>query len=252
LTTSSHPIRPFGVRAVKTAVIVQHLAIETIGTFGPLLEELGYQLKVCLACRDDLYDISPRAPDLVVIMGGPIGVYDADDYPFLHRELKWLRERLSADLPTLGFCLGAQLIAAALGARVFAGHLTELGWGEIQAAEGMQNHPVAELCRGKVLHWHGDTFDLPAGARLLASSTDYPHQAFSLGRALALQFHVEVEPSALEQWFVGFTSDIRKHGSNTLKSLRQDTRNEALGVKARGEAFLRRWLDLVSLSQRAA
>jgi GMP synthase (glutamine-hydrolysing) len=88
---------------VKTAVIVQHLAIETIGTFGPLLEELGYELKVYLAGRDDLNEVSPRAPDLVVIMGGPIGVYDADDYPFLHGELAWLRERLSADLPTPGF-----------------------------------------------------------------------------------------------------------------------------------------------------
>jgi GMP synthase (glutamine-hydrolysing) len=237
---------------VKTAVIVQHLAIETIGTFGPLLEELGYQLKVYLAGRDNLEEIDPRAPDLAVIMGGPIGVYDADDYPFLHSELKWLRDRLLADLPTLGICLGAQLIAAALGARVFPGHLTELGWSEIWSAEGTQNHPVAELCGGKALHWHGDTFDLPAGARLLASSADYPHQAFSLGRALALQFHVEIEPVGLEQWFVAFTGDIRKHGSNTLKSLRQDTRDEAPGVKARGEVFLRRWLDSVSLSQRAA
>ena len=237
---------------MKTAVIVQHLAIETIGTFGPLLEELGYQLKVYLAGRDDLDEVSPRAPDLVVVMGGPIGVYDAGDYPFLHGELEWLRERLSADLPTLGFCLGAQLIAAALGARVFPGHLTELGWGEIRAAEGSQNHPVAELCCGKVLHWHGDTFDLPIGALLLASSDDYPHQAFSMGRALALQFHVEVEPVGLEQWFVGFASDIRNHGSNALKRLRQDTHDEAPGLKARGEAFLRRWLDSVSLSRQAA
>jgi GMP synthase (glutamine-hydrolysing) len=237
---------------VKTAIIVQHLAIETIGTFGPLLEELGYQLKVYLAGRDDLDEIDPRAPDLAVIMGGPIGVYDVNDYPFLHSELKWLRERLSADLPTLGICLGAQLIATALDARVFPGRLTELGWGEIWSAEGTQNHPVAELCSGRVLHWHGDTFDLPAGAQLLASSADYPHQAFSLGRALALQFHVEVEPVGLEQWFIGFTGDIRKQGSNTLESLRRDTRVEAPAVKARAETFLRRWLDLVSLSQRAA
>jgi GMP synthase (glutamine-hydrolysing) len=237
---------------VKTAVIVQHIAVETVGTFGPLLEELGYQPKVYLAGRDNLEEIDPRAPDLAVIMGGPIGVYDADDYPFLHSELKWLRDRLLADLPTLGICLGAQLIAAALGARVFPGHGTELGWGEVWSADGAQNHPVAELCSGKVLHWHSDTFDLPAGARLLASSADYPHQAFSLGRALALQFHVEVEPINLEQWFIGFAGDIRKHGPNTLKELRRDTQEEAFGVKARGEAFLRRWLDSVSLSQRAA
>jgi GMP synthase (glutamine-hydrolysing) len=237
---------------VKTAIIVQHLAIETIGTLGPLLEELGYQLKFYLAGRDDLEEINPQAPDLAVIMGGPVGVYDADEYPFLHSELRWLRTRLTADLPTLGFCLGAQLIAAALGARVYPGHLTELGWSEIWSTEGTQNHPVAELCCGKVLHWHGDTFDLPAGAQLLASSAHYPHQAFSLGRALALQFHVEIEPVGLEQWFIAFTGDIRKHGSDTLKRLRQDTHDEAPGVKSRSEAFLRRWLDSVLLSQQAA
>src|ERR1700749_4973905 len=100
---------------MKTAVIVQHIAIETIGTFGPLLEELGYTLKVYLAGRDTLADLDPLKPDLAVIMGGPIGVYDADDYPFLHTELRWLKDRLAADLPTLGICLGSQLIAAALG-----------------------------------------------------------------------------------------------------------------------------------------
>ena len=103
-----------------------------------------------------------------------------------------------------------------------------------------------------MLHWHGDTFDLPAGAQLLASSANYPHQAFSIGRALALQFHVEVEPVGLEQWFIGFTGDLRRHGPNTLKQLRLDTCAEAQGVKARCEAFIRRWLDLVELSERAA
>jgi GMP synthase (glutamine-hydrolysing) len=103
-----------------------------------------------------------------------------------------------------------------------------------------------------VLHWHGDTFDLPNGAVLLASSSDYPHQAFSVGQALALQFHIEVEPIGLEQWFVGFAGDIRKHGSDALKRLRQDTHDESPGLKERSTAFLRRWLDSVSLSRQAA
>ena len=114
---------------MKTAAIIQHIAIETIGTLGPVLEKLGYSSTVYLAGRDNLADLDPLKPDLGVVMGGPIGVYDADDYPFLYTELRWLRERLAADLPTLGICLGSQLIAEALGARVYPGHGTELGWG---------------------------------------------------------------------------------------------------------------------------
>ena len=200
---------------MKTALIVQHLAIETVGTFGPLLDQLGYQQTVCLAGRDDIGRIDALKPDLAVVMGGPIGVYDADDYPFLHSEMAWIRERLAADRPTLGICLGAQLMAAALGAKVFPGPVLELGWGPIMAAERVQHHPIAELVKGDgmVLHWHNDTFDLPAGARLLASTALYPNQAFAVGqRGLALQFHVEVEPVGLEQWFVGFTGDIRRLG----------------------------------------
>lgn len=241
--------------SMKSALIVQHLAIETIGTYGPLLETLGYQLTVCLAGRDDIREIDPLLPDLAVVMGGPIGVYEADDYPFLHAEMDWLRKRLASDRPTLGVCLGAQLMAASLGARVFPGHRGELGWSPILLADRAVHHPITELMggSGSVLHWHNDTFDLPSGAKLLASTQLYPHQAFTIGqRGLALQFHVEVEPIMLEQWFIGFGSDISRLGKTKLMELRRDTAANAAPLKARAEAFLCRWLSSSEAKERAA
>jgi GMP synthase (glutamine-hydrolysing) len=188
-------------------------------------------------------------------MGGPVGVYDADDYPFLHSEMDWLRARLAADLPTLGICLGAQLIAGALGAKVFPGPVPEVGWDKIVLADGAQQHPIAELTKrnSTVLHWHNDTFDLPVGARLLASTPLYRNQAFAIGkRGLALQFHVEVEPICLEQWLIGFTGDIRRLGPKKIRELRANSEREAPGLQVRAEAFFRRWLDFTALQERAA
>ena len=240
---------------MKTALIIQHLAIETIGTIGPLLDQLGYRCRVCLAGRDDVGQIDPLTSDLAVVMGGPVGVYDADNYPFLHSEMKWLRARLAADRPTIGICLGAQLMAAALGAKVYPGPVPELGWSEITLAEGAEHHPIAELAKGSrmVLHWHNDTFELPIGAQLLASTALYQNQAFAVGRrGLALQFHVEVELIGLEQWFVGFTGDIHRLGAGKLQELRSDSTREAAGLQMRAQAFLRGWLDLAALEDRAA
>jgi GMP synthase (glutamine-hydrolysing) len=240
---------------MKSAIIVQHLAFESIGTYGPLLERLGYQLTVCLAGRDDIRKFHPLTADLAVVMGGPIGVYEADDYPFLHAEMKWLEERLAADRPTLGICLGAQLMAASLGAKVFPGHGTELGWERILLTDRGLRHPIAELTGGSgtVLHWHNDTFDLPAGAELLASTPAYPNQAFAIGQhGLALQFHVEVEPTMLEQWYIGFTGDIGRLGKNKLKELRLDTEQQASALRLRAEAFLCRWLSTAWVEDFAA
>lgn len=240
---------------MKTALIVQHLAIESIGTFGPLLERLGYTLQICLAGRDDIRHIDPYAPDLAVVMGGPIGAYDTADYPFLNFEIDWLRARLTADLPTLGICLGAQLMAAALDAKVFPGPVPEVGWGGIVLTDGAQHHPIVELVTGSntVLHWHNDTFHLPVGARLLASTPLYQNQAFAIGkRGLALQFHVEVEPVCIEQWLIGFTGELRRLGLEKIVELRAASVRESQGLAVRAETFFRRWLDLTALQERAA
>jgi GMP synthase (glutamine-hydrolysing) len=136
---------------------------------------------------------------LLIVLGGPIGAYETDTYPFLAAEIALLERRLMHDRPTLGICLGSQLMAKALGARVFPGPLKEIGWGRIDLTEAGAGSSLASLGSedSEVLHWHGDTFDLPAGAVRLACNANYENQAFAFGQAaLALQFHAEADPGS--------------------------------------------------------
>lgn len=151
--------------------------------------------------------------DLAVICGGPIGVYETDRYPFLVDELAAIEARIDGGGPTLGLCLGAQLIAAALGAPVYPGRRKEIGWGRIQLSLDGRHSCLAGLADVPVLHWHGDTFDLPRDSVLLASSNIYPHQAFSIGSTvLALQFHAEADPRRIEQWLIGHAAELSASG----------------------------------------
>src|SRR5262249_50790545 len=118
--------------------------------------------------------------------------------------------RMRRNLPTLGICLGAQLMANALGARVYPGHVKEIGWGAIDLTPQGRSSCLRSLGDdGKVLHWHGDTFDLPEDAQRLASNANYENQAFAFGsNALALQFHLEAKPRQLEEWYVGHAAEL--------------------------------------------
>ena len=143
--------------------------------------------------------------DLLVVMGGPMGVYDTDAHPWLVGELRLIAESVKRGIPTLGICLGAQLLAAALGARVYPGRWREIGWWPVEfeaaaddAPPRWRPHLLRLPARATVLHWHGDTFDLPPGAIRLASSRLYPNQAFLYrDHALGLQFHLESTPSSV-------------------------------------------------------
>jgi GMP synthase (glutamine-hydrolysing) len=175
------------------------------------------------------------------------------DDPFLQPEIAWLRFRLQQDLPTLGICLGAQLMAAALGGDVFSGRAgKEIGWGPLRpgvdtdAASCLQ--PLFENAVS-VLHWHGDTFDLPEGARHLAATTRYSHQAFAWQRnALALQFHLEVEARTLERWFIGHACEISGVSGLTPNSLRDAARQHAPALELMAPVIWNAWLDSVDFS----
>jgi GMP synthase (glutamine-hydrolysing) len=184
---------------------------------------------------------------LLVVLGGPIGVYEQQEYPFLMDEIALIRQRLAARRPILGICLGAQLMAAALGARVFPGkNGKEIGWSPIQAAPNAHTPPwfAPLLSPGlSVFHWHGDTFDLPAGALPLAGTEAYPNQAFAVGDfALALQFHPEVTAADLESWYVGHACELH-HAGITVESLRSAAREHAPALEAAAERFWDLWLD---------
>src|ERR1700710_954731 len=155
----------------RSAVALRHVAFEDLGLLAPVMEREGWDVSFREAAVDDLLSDSIRKADLLVILGGPIGAYETDAYPFLKSETALIEHRLSRDLPTLGICLGSQLMARALGSRVYAGPVKEIGWGKVKLpSEGMSSclNPLQET-EATVLHWHGDSFDLPEGAQRLAS-----------------------------------------------------------------------------------
>jgi GMP synthase (glutamine-hydrolysing) len=180
---------------------------------------------------------------LLVVLGGPMGVYEAEAYPFLRDEIEVLKTRLPAEAPTLGVCLGAQLIAAATGARVFPGGRFELGYEPIELTEaGCDSCLAALLDDPRVLHWHGDTYDLPAGATRLASSAAYREQAFSIGpRILGVQFHPEVDAAMLDVWIREGGDELARAGTDA-HTLRTTCDEIVPALAARARALLHSWL----------
>ncbi|OFW06001.1 MAG: hypothetical protein A3I61_14000 [Acidobacteria bacterium RIFCSPLOWO2_02_FULL_68_18] len=183
-------------------IVIQHVSFEGPGLIAAAAEARGLAVEVR---RMDLGHAVPPMAEVagLVVMGGPMGVHDVASHPYLVAEQQLLRAAVERDVPVLGVCLGAQLLAAALGARVYTGPEAEVGAGDvILTADGVVD-PVlggggATL---PVIHWHQDTFELPPGATHLARSTRYAHQAFRVGRhAYAFQFHAEVDRSLAADW----------------------------------------------------
>lgn len=233
--------------APARADVIRHLAFEDLGGFADVLIRRGFEIHYHEAGVDDLTGIDPLDSDLLVVLGGPISSNDVQDYPFLETEIELLRQRIHADRPTLGICLGAQLIARALGARVYPGAVKEIGWSPLQLTPAAQ--AMSMRCLGEnnlpVLHWHGETFDLPDGAVHLAASDKYQNQAFEYGRTLALQFHPEVTATGLEQWFIGHTGEIRQTEGISVRQLRADTVKHAEDLQRQGALFFDHWLQSV-------
>lgn len=226
------------------ALAIRHIAFEDLGVLGEVLITRGFEIAYVDAVGG-LSGVDPLRPDLLVVLGGPIGVYEQDAYPFLRDELRLLERRLAAGRPILGICLGCQLLARALGARVFAGGGKEIGWSPLKLTDAGKRSPLRHLQGDdvRVLHWHGDTFDLPEGAERLASTDAYQNQAFAVGMAvLGLQFHAEVSPSALEYWFVGHASEIAATPGISVPLLRSETARCGDAAALHGRTMFAEWL----------
>lgn len=215
---------------------------EGIAGYRAPIEAAGYEVERVLACTTDFATLDMLAPDLLVVMGGPMGVYDAPEFPWITQEIAGIGARIAAGRPTLGVCLGSQMIAAALGARVYPGHEPEVGFALLSDLDA--ESPLAHLAGVAMLHWHGDTFDLPPGARRLASTPRYANQAFAVGdHVLALQFHAEMgEDPRFETWVDEGGVMLAAAGLDAA-TLRGD--HETLGPRAvsAGQRMLAEWLD---------
>lgn len=228
----------------KTVLALRHVAFEDLGTLAEPLEQAGYTVEYVDVAVADLDAISPLAADLWVILGGPIGVADAASYPLIATEIELVRRRLAADRPTLGICLGAQVIAAALGTQVYPGPKKEIGWEPLTVCESV----LSPLEGQPVLHWHGDTFDLPEGCTRLASTDLCPNQAFAREHTLlALQFHIEVKAAEFENWLVGHACELAQEGLDA-RCLRADAREHGMALAEKTKRIMADWLSKLGTS----
>ncbi|MBL8645268.1 MAG: glutamine amidotransferase [Rhodospirillaceae bacterium] len=235
---------------MPTVTAIRHVAFEDLGTLEDIFAARGWTWRYVEAGTVDWAGLNPLADDLVVVLGGPVAVYDGADYPFIARELDFLRERLAKKRPTLGLCLGAQMIAAALGARVYPGPVKEIGWSPLQIVGLGQTSPVKHLSAENsfMFHWHGDTFDLPDDAVLLASTEGCAHQAFIWNDVvLAFQCHPEVRARDLEKWFIGHAAELNATPGVNAKLLRADTQRYGAALEKQARLCFEAWLDTLKL-----
>ena len=227
----------------KSAIVLRHVHFEDLGTLEPVLEARGYQVRYLDPIRDDLAALDAASPDLLVVLGGPIGAFDEAVYPFLAAELDLVRRRLDTARPLLGICLGAQLIARALCAGVAPMGVKEIGFGPLTLTAEGEASALAGLAAVPVLHWHGDQFEIPAGAVRLAGTPTCPNQAFALGAAvLGLQFHLEADTGRIEHWLVGHASELGQAGIDP-RGLRTQARQVQAALAAASGAVFHAWLD---------
>ncbi len=230
---------------MQNAVAIRHLAFEDAGSLKNELAARGIELRYLEAGIDDLSEA--RSADLLIVLGGPIGVYEVSRYPFLKQEFAAIEAAIRCGVPVLGICLGAQAIAAVLGSRVYPGREKEIGFGLIGLTPEGRASPLNALseCKFWVLHWHGDTFDLPSGATRLAETAITPNQAFAYGpKVLGLQFHAELVPRDMEKWLIGHAVELAKAGIEP-GTLRADTARLGAVVERAGMKMFGEWLTLV-------
>ncbi|WP_327725003.1 methyltransferase domain-containing protein [Streptomyces europaeiscabiei] len=223
-------------------LVVQHMPHEGPYAIGTALEAAGLPVRVCRIWAGDPVPESTAGLAALVVMGGPLAAYE--DFLSRSAELSLLRSALEAEVPVLGVCLGAQLLAMAVGGTARPGDAQQIGWQEVRTTPAAIADPLfAGLPeRLRVLHWHGDTMDLPAGATLLASCDRYPVQAFRIGgSAWGLQFHLEVDKAAVDAFAAAFPDEAA-----TAPDLQDSAPAELTALAPHRDAVFERFATLVA------
>jgi GMP synthase (glutamine-hydrolysing) len=231
-------------------LVLQHIACEPPGAFEDVLRERGAEI---VRVELDEGEQPPRSLDgldALIVMGGPMSANDDAEHPWLSGEKALLRRAVESGMPVWGVCLGVQLLASALGARVWAGPAPEVGILPVHPTPEGEADPVFGACAWPLstLQWHGDTFDLPAGAVLLASSPAYAHQAIRIGAvAYGVQFHLEVDAGLADEWatvpaYVASADDAL--GAGGAERLLAGVRAGAPRMLPEARALFGRWIDL--------
>jgi GMP synthase (glutamine-hydrolysing) len=230
-------------QARRTALVLRHDAKIHLGNLEPVLRDHDYQIQFVDTPVDDVATLDPLAADLVVVLGGEMGVYEADRFPSLRHEVEFLRRRLAAELPVFGVCLGAQLMASALGSAVYRGPSNEIGYRFVEPTDAGAESPLRHVSGVPVMQWHSDTFDLPEGVTRLAGSPQYGNEAFGIGSwALAVQFHPEVTDAMHEQWLSASPDEVAAEGLDA-EDLRRERSRYSGPMQQASRLMFSEWLD---------
>jgi GMP synthase (glutamine-hydrolysing) len=229
--------------AGRRAIVLQHHDNITLGNLEPVLREHGYDIRIVDATRDDLGALDPADGDLLIVLGGHQAAYETELHPHIAEELRLVRARIDAEKPIFGVCLGAQLMAGALGGQNYRGEKPDLGYQTIELTDAGRRSPIRHVAGTGMLEWHGDHFTLPEQATLLASSAAYPNEAFAIGDfALAVQFHPEVTDAMHDVWTEDTEGLLEREGVDRDEWRRlRDENNPAMQDASR--AMFSEWLD---------
>ncbi|HTH61829.1 MAG TPA: glutamine amidotransferase [Paraburkholderia sp.] len=231
----------------REVLAIRHVHFEDLGSFERVLGERGRPVRYLNVGFARIHAPDPVAPSLLVVLGGPINACDDAHYPTLTPLAEMIEKRIAAGLPTLGICLGAQLIARVLGARVYPAAQREIGWMPLTLTPAGFASPLRHLdgARTSMLHWHGDTFDLPHGATRLASTAVCENQAFSFAEhVLGLQCHPEIRAERFEPWLIGHAAELASAAVD-VNALRADTARLAPALEAAATRAFGDWLDSI-------
>ena len=231
---------------MRSLIAIRHVDFEDLGNWEDFLSE-DYKIKYIHAADQAISLLRNENIDLLVVLGGPIGVYQEKEYPFIKTEIALLEDRLKSDLPTLGICLGSQLIARALGAKVYPNHTKEIGWQPLTLTEKGKSGCIRYLDSKytSMFHWHGDTFDLPPGTDLLASTNNCKNQIFAFRKnVLAFQCHPEISAQHLEKWWIGHTAEL-SHNHLSVNDLRDQSTKLAPQLQKQSLQFIQAWIDSI-------